>query len=180
MTLAETRRLIAADLRQMCDGQQVGRAQIAVRTMVHARWRAIVMWRLAQLLMTWAVTKLPALWLTDLTLVLSGAELQPTAQVGAGLVLKHTTGLVVGGDVVAGSNLTLHQNVTLGDRHPGGGQPKIGDDVLIGANACVLGPITIGSRAVVAAGALVLEDVPPGAVVAGNPSRIVRTEDFHD
>jgi serine O-acetyltransferase len=82
---------------------------------------------------------------------------------------------VVGGGVVAGARLTLHQNVTLGDRHPYGGQPQLGDGVTIGAGACVLGPITVGDRAVVAANAVVLEDVPADSLVAGIPARVVPT-----
>ena len=58
---------------------------------------------------------------------------------------------------------------------PYGGQPRLGDDVTIGAGACVLGPITVGDRAVVAANAVVLEDVPADSLVAGIPARIIRT-----
>jgi serine O-acetyltransferase len=64
--------------------------------------------------------------------------------------------------------------VTLGDRRPFGGQPVLGDDVTVGAGACVLGPITIGDRVLVAANAVVLDDVPDDSVVAGAPARIIR------
>jgi serine O-acetyltransferase len=103
------------------------------------------------------------------------SELRPTSTIGPGLVLKHTTGIVVGGEVVAGARLTLHQNVTLGDRRPYGGQPRLGDDVTLGAGACVLGPVTVGDRVVVAANAVVLDDVPSDSVVGGIPARVLRT-----
>ena len=121
-------------------------------SLVHARWRAVLVWRVAQHLFG-ARSGKPLSVAGRSRAVLQGAELQPKSAVGPGLVLKHTTGLVVGGDVVAGEHLTLHQNVTLGDRRPFGGQPVLGDDVTVGAGACVLGPITIGDRVVVAANA---------------------------
>ena len=167
------RELVAADLEAMQERRPITGSRIAARMLVHARWRAVVLWRLAQWLMARRATKFLSLWVSDVTLAMCGAELQPTARIGPGLVLKHTTGLVVGGEVVAGRGLVLHQNVTLGDRLPFGGQPILGDDVVVGAGAIVLGPITVGDRATVAAGAVVLEDVPDGVVVAGNPARIV-------
>lgn len=168
------RALIRADLSAMCEGAPISGGRIIARLVLHARWRTVVAWRLAMALIGHRLTKPIALWLTDRILSTSGAELQPGAHIGPGLVLKHTTGLVVGGDVVAGSRLTLHQNVTLGDKHPYGGQPIIGDDVTIGAGACVLGPIEVGDRVTIASNAVVTQSVPSDCVVAGVPARIVR------
>ncbi|SDS94853.1 serine O-acetyltransferase [Microlunatus soli] len=168
------RRVLAADLTAMAEGETLTGRRIAARICVHARWRAVVSWRLAQRLHRSRIGKPLALWLTDRTLGFSAAELQPKSSVGPGLVIKHTGGLVVGGGVVAGARLTLHQNVTLGDRRPFGGQPELGDDVTVGAGACVLGPISIGDGVVIAANSVVLADVPAGCVVAGAPARIVR------
>ena len=165
--------VLHADLTAMAEGEPLSVRRLLLRLLVHARWRAVVTFRLAQRCMRRPATRPLALWLADRVLASSGAELRPASTIGPGLVLKHTTGLVVGADVVAGAHLTLHQNVTLGDRHPCGGQPTLGDDVTIGAGACVLGPITVGSGAVVAANAVVLADVPPGAVVAGAPAQVV-------
>jgi serine O-acetyltransferase len=167
------RAVLQADLKAMAEGEPVGGLRLLLKLLVHARWRALVMFRLAQRCMRARAARPLGLWLADRVLASSGAELKPASAIGPGLVLKHTTGLVVGAEVVAGARLTLHQNVTLGDRHPRGGQPTLGDDVTVGAGACVLGPITVGSGAVVAANAVVLADVPPGAVVAGAPAQIV-------
>jgi serine O-acetyltransferase len=169
------RAVIRADLEQMAEGQTLSRLRLVARLAVHARWRAVIRWRIAQYAVRKPMTRPFALWLTDRILASSGAELQPTSIIGPGVLIKHTTGLVVGGGVVAGARLTLHQNVTLGDRHPYGGQPRLGDGVTIGAGACVLGPITVGDRAVVAANAVVLEDVPDDSLVAGVPARVIRT-----
>ena len=167
------RSIVAADLQAMAEGEFLSRRRIAARMAVHARWRAVALTRVAQGCFRSRWAKPVGLWLGDRVLAFSGAEIQPKCTIGPGLVLKHTTGLVIGGDVVAGERLTVHQNVTLGDRRPFGGQPVLGDDVTIGAGACVLGPITIGDRVVVAANAVVLHDVPDDAVVAGAPARPV-------
>lgn len=156
----------------MCEGRPIGRLRIVARLLVHTRWRAVVIWRLANALAQRPMTKALGLIMADSLLAVAGAEIQPTARLGPGLVLKHTTGLVVGGEVTAGARLTLHQNVTLGDRRPYGGQPRLGDDVTVGAGACVLGPVRVGDGAVIAANAVVLKDVPAGAVVVGNPATI--------
>lgn len=182
--VSEVRELIADDLRAMAEGESIGSLRTVLRMSVHARWRVVPLWRIAQALMGRWWTRPAALWLTDRILATSGAELQPAGYIGPGVVLKHTAGLVVGGEVVAGARLTLHQNVTLGDRYPRGGQPRLGDDVTVGAGACVLGPIRIGDRVAIAANSVVLDDFPADCVVAGAPARIVRrpglvVEDHH-
>ncbi len=168
------RELVAADLEAMSEGRRISGARVAVRVLVHARWRAVIRWRLAQWCMRRRVTKPLGLVLTSRTLSSCGAELHPTAEIGAGVILKHTTGLVVGGEVRAGSGLVLHQNVTLGDRRPYGGQPRLGRGVTVGAGACILGPVFVGDGAVVAANSVVLTDVPAYSVVAGSPAVVVR------
>ena len=92
-----------------------------------------------------------------------------------GLMIDHGTGIVIGETAVVGDNVSMLHSVTLGgtgkeeeDRHP-----KIGDGVLIGAGAKVLGNISVGQRSRIAAGSVVLEDVPPCKTVAGIPARIV-------
>ena len=165
---------VRSDLEAMAEGEPLSGGRVLARMAVHARWRAVVVLRIAQQCFRWRWSKPLALWLTDRILHFSGAELQPKSSIGPGLVLKHTTGIVVGGEVVAGERLTLHQNVTLGDRRPFGGQPVLGDDVTVGAGACVLGPIRVGDRVVIAANSVVLDDLPDDAVVAGAPARIVK------
>jgi serine O-acetyltransferase len=148
---------------------------IVAKMILHPRFRAIVMYRLAHKLHCRPATRPLAGWLTGRVLRGCGAELAAGSRIGPGLRLRHTTGLVVGAEVVAGRDLTLHQGVTIGDRVPGEGQPAIGDGVFIGAGAAVLGPVTVGDDVVVAAGAVVLSDVPAGVLVAGVPARVIKT-----
>lgn len=102
-------------------------------------------------------------------------DIHPGAKIGRGIVLDHATGVVIGETAVIGNGVTILHNVTLGgtgkvegDRHP-----KIGDGVLIGAGANVLGNIRIGGGAKIGAGSVVLNDVSPGDTVVGNPAKSV-------
>ena len=102
-------------------------------------------------------------------------DINPQARIGRGIMLDHGTGTVVGETAVVGDNVSIMQGVTLGgtgksdqDRHP-----KIGNGVLIGAGAIVLGNIKVGDCARVAAGSVVVKEVPAHVTVAGVPARIV-------
>jgi putative colanic acid biosynthesis acetyltransferase WcaB len=106
-----------------------------------------------------------------------GIELRYKTKVGPGVRLFHGMGLVVHEGTVFGARCVLRQNTTIGNKSTAeggaGGCPVIGDEVDIGANAVVLGPIRVGDGAVIGAGSVVVKDVPPGATVVGNPARIV-------
>ncbi|MFL6157418.1 MAG: serine O-acetyltransferase [Marmoricola sp.] len=109
----------------------------------------------------------------------AGTEIHPDATIGPGLTLVHSTGVVIGGGVVIGSNCRISQGVTLGELGRGArdetwGSPVVGDDVVIGVNAVVLGPCTVGDGAVIGANSVVTKDVPAGAVAAGSPARVIR------
>ncbi len=104
-----------------------------------------------------------------------GVDIHPAARVGRGIMIDHAHSIVIGETAVVGDNVSMLHSVTLGgtgkeeeDRHP-----KIGDGVLIGAGAKVLGNITVGHCSRIAAGSVVLHDVPPCKTVAGVPARIV-------
>ena len=100
---------------------------------------------------------------------------------GGGCVIAHGLGTVIGGYSVIGEDCTILQGVTLGEaRFEEITYPRVGDRVILGAGATLLGEITVGDDATVAAGAVVLEDVPAGAVVAGVPARVIGESERDD
>ena len=102
-----------------------------------------------------------------------GVDILPRADIGGGCIVAHGLGLVVGGYTVIGEDATLLHGVTFGEaRFDEIDYPRVGDRVTVGAGATLLGGITVGDDAVIAAGAVVLADVPAGARVAGVPARV--------
>lgn len=102
-------------------------------------------------------------------------DIHPAATIGSGLMLDHGTGVVIGETAELGDDISMLHSVTLGGcgTGPGRRHPRIGDGVLIASGAKLLGPITIGRGAKIAAGSVVLDDVPDFSTVAGVPARIV-------
>ena len=116
-----------------------------------------------------------ALYLQSQSSRMFGVDIHPAAHFGKGIMLDHATGLVVGETASVGDNCSFLHAVTLGGsgKEMGDRHPKIGDNVLIGAGAKVLGNIKVGACSRIAAGSVVLSDVPPNVTVAGVPAKIV-------
>ncbi|MCA3447793.1 MAG: serine O-acetyltransferase [Rhodobacter sp.] len=104
-----------------------------------------------------------------------GVDIHPAATVGRGIMIDHAHSIVIGETAVVGDNVSMLHSVTLGGtgKEDGVRHPKIGNGVLIGAGAKVLGNIEIGHCSRIAAGSVVLQDVPPCSTVAGVPARVV-------
>mmetsp|Transcript_29806 Transcript_29806/g.83990 ORF Transcript_29806/g.83990 Transcript_29806/m.83990 type:complete len:484 (-) Transcript_29806:31-1482(-) len=102
-------------------------------------------------------------------------DIHPATRLGTGILLDHGTGIVIGETAVVGNNCSMLQGVTLGGtgKSTGDRHPKVGSGVLIGANATVLGNISVGNGAQIAAGSLVLKPVPEWGIVAGSPAKLV-------
>ncbi|CAN6354561.1 unnamed protein product [Urochloa humidicola] len=126
--------------------------------------------------MLWAQQRRPlALALQSRVADVFAVDIHPAAVVGKGILLDHATGVVIGETAVVGDNVSILHHVTLGgtgkavgDRHP-----KIGDGVLIGAGATILGNVKIGAGAKIGAGSVVLIDVPARSTAVGNPARLI-------
>lgn len=132
-----------------------------------------------------------ALWQADVPVVprfishiarfLTGIEIHPGAKLGPGLFIDHGMGVVIGETAEIGKDVTLYQGVTLGaqTRHTGKRHPTLSDNVVVGAGAKILGPVTIGEDCVIGAGAVVVNDVPAHATVVGVPGHVVAMRDPH-
>ena len=107
---------------------------------------------------------------------LTGIEIHPGAKIGKGLFIDHGTGVVIGETAEIGDDCTIYQGVTLGGtgKDTGKRHPTIGNNVLIGSGAKVLGPFKVGNNVKIAAGAVVLTEIPDDCTAVGVPAKIVR------
>ena len=121
----------------------------------------------------------PARFMGNISRWLTGIEIHPGAVIGRRFFVDHGTGVVVGETAEIGDDVTLYQGVTLGGRtlNEGKRHPTLGNNVVVGAGAKILGPFKVGDDARIGSNAVVLEPVPSGATVVGVPGRIVRCRD---
>ena len=117
-----------------------------------------------------------ARWISQLTKWFTGIEIHPAAKIGRRLVIDHGTGIVIGATAEIGDDCLLYQGVTLGGtgKDVGKRHPTLGNNIMVGAGAKVLGPFKVGDNARIAANSVVLREVPENATVVGVPGRIVR------
>jgi serine O-acetyltransferase len=139
---------------------------ITVHRIVHELWKA----------------KIPILprFIAELVHRITGIDIHPGATIGKGFFIDHGTGVVIGGTAIVGENVTLYQGVTLGGtslehkkRHP-----TLGDNVIVGSGAAVLGDIVIGDNVKIGANSVVVKDVAPNSTVVGIPGRVVLLNGF--
>ena len=122
--------------------------------------------------------KLMARWISQCTRFCTGIEIHPGATIGRGLFIDHGMGVVIGETTVIGDDCTIYQGVTLGGtgKEKGKRHPTLGNNVMVGSGAKVLGPFSVGDNSKIAAGAVVLSEVPPNSTCVGVPARIVKRE----
>ena len=136
---------------------------------------AIIFHRLAHLLFNLKIPVIPHLF-SQLSRFITGIEIHPGAQIGKGFFIDHGNGVVIGETTVIGRNVVLYHQVTLGGigNQKGKRHPSVGDNVVIGAGAKILGAITIGENSKIGAGSIVVNDIPIYATVVGNPGKVIK------
>ena len=119
-----------------------------------------------------------ARWISQRAARKTGIEIHPAATIGRRFFIDHGTGVVIGETAVIGDDVMIYQGVTLGGtgKDTGKRHPTIGNNVLIGAGAKVLGPLVIGDNSRIAAGAVVLSDIASNSTAVGVPAKVVRRD----
>ncbi len=119
--------------------------------------------------------RLPARWLSQVARWLTGIEIHPGAVIGRRLFIDHGMGVVIGETTIIGDDVTLYQGVTLGGtgKTKGKRHPTLGNNVIVGAGAKILGDVMIGENCRVGAGSVVLKDIPDNSTIVGVPGHII-------
>jgi serine O-acetyltransferase len=135
---------------------------------------ALIAYRFAHRLYKWNIPLIPRM-ISYLTRIITGIEIHPAAKIGRRFFIDHGDGVVIGETTVIGNDVLIYQQVTLGGtgKESGKRHPTLGNKVIVGAGAKVLGNIAIGDNVRIGAGSVVIEDVPPHSTVVGVPGRIV-------
>jgi serine O-acetyltransferase len=139
--------------------------------------QALLAHRVAHAMLEARVPLLPRA-IAYLSRAVTGVEIHPAARIGGEFFIDHGSGVVIGETAEIGECVTLYQGVTLGGTgfQPGKRHPTVGDNVTVGSGAKLLGPIVVGDGAKIGANTVVVEDVPPGATVVGNPGHPVKVD----
>lgn len=167
-------RCIRADLQRVSDNPIPATGVRLWIRVLHPRCFPVILLRLASLCYRTNILRPISFGLSMINIVLFGLEVTPRCQIGEGLFLPHTSGTVLGATEI-GRNATIFQGVTLGAKladlaFDPSARPILGDNVIIGAGAKILGGIRIGSGAIIAANSLVIRDVRENTLVMGVPA----------
>ncbi len=138
---------------------------------------AIIFYKISHRLLKMHVPFFPR-WISQAGRFFTGIEIHPGAEIGRSLFIDHGMGVVIGETTIIGDNVTLYQGVTLGGtgKERGKRHPTLGNNIVVGAGANVLGNITIGDNSYIGSNAVVIKDVPPNSTVVGVPGRITKQD----
>ena len=164
---------LRADYRAIFERDPAASSGLEV-VLAYPGFHAILLHRITHRLWLWRIPVLPR-WISHVNRGLTGIEIHPGAQIGKGFFVDHGMGVVIGETTEIGEGVTLTQGVTLGGtgKEVGKRHPTIGNNVMIGIGAIVLGAITVGDNVKIGAGSVVLKSVPSNSTVVGNPGRVV-------
>jgi len=177
-------RTIAADLAAHIDRTKRSGWKFWLRALlklaVTPAMQVVVVYRFSAALYQNPLTRPISFLLRMFTIVWGGTEIHPDAKIGPGFCVVHSHKVVIGEGVVIGSNVRVSHGVSIGGdvgRANVLGCPHIGDNVMLGVDCYLMGNVTVGDWAMIGAKALVIKDVPPYAVVAGIPAKVLRIAD---
>lgn len=167
---------IKEDIDAICERDPAARGRAEV-IFLYSGLHALLMHRFAHFLHTHNL-KFSARAVSQFAKFTTGIEIHPGAKIGKGLFIDHGAGVVIGETAEIGDNCTIYQGVTLGGtgKETGKRHPTLGDNVMVGAGAKLLGGFTVGSGSKIAAGAVVLGDVPENCTAVGIPAHVVRRD----
>jgi serine O-acetyltransferase len=165
---------VRADIQAALQRDPAARSRVEV-LLLYPGLHAVLVHRLAHWLWVHDIRLLARL-ASELNRHFTGIEIHPGARIGRGLFIDHGMGTVIGETSDIGDNVTLYQGVTLGGtgKQAGKRHPTLGNNVIVGVGASILGAITVGDNALVGAGSVVLRDVPAESTVVGVPAHVVR------
>jgi serine O-acetyltransferase len=167
---------IKQDLQAVFDRDPAATSTLEV-VLTYAGFHALLAYRVAHRLRRWGIPLIPRM-ISQFARWLTGIEIHPAARIGAGFFIDHGMGVVIGETAEIGDYVTLFQGVTLGGtgKEHGKRHPTIGNHVVIGAGAKILGGIKVGDNVKIGANSVVLKSVPSNSTVIGVPARIIKTE----
>ena len=167
---------IKQDLRAVFDRDPAATSWLEV-VLTYAGFHALLAYRLSHWLKAYHVPFIPRA-ISQIARVLTGIEIHPSAKIGAGFFIDHGMGVVIGETAEIGDYVTLFQGVTLGGtgKERGKRHPTLGNHVVVGAGAKILGGITIGDNVKIGANSVVLKNVTANSTVIGVPARVIKTQ----
>jgi len=168
--------IIKQDLRAVFDRDPAATSKLEV-VLTYAGFHALLAYRISHWLKLHDVPILPRV-ISQLARWVTGVEIHPAAQIGTGFFIDHGMGVVIGETAEIGDYVTLFQGVTLGGtgKERGKRHPTLGNHVVVGAGAKILGGITIGDNVKIGANSVVLRNVPANSTVIGVPARVIKTQ----
>ena len=166
--------IIKDDIRSIKERDPAARSSLEI-ILTYSGLHAVIMYRLSHFLYERKLFLLARI-VSQTARFLTGIEIHPGAKIGKGLLIDHGAGVVIGETAEIGDNCLIYQGVTLGGtgKDHGKRHPTLGNNVMVGAGAKILGPFKVGNNVKIAANAVVLEAVPDNATAVGVPARIVR------
>jgi serine O-acetyltransferase len=167
----------AYDIKSILERDPAARNAFEV-ALLYPGFHAVLMHRFAHMLYKCGLRFIPRL-ISQLSRFFTKIEIHPGATIGKGLLIDHGCGVVIGETTVIGDDCTIYQGVTLGGtgKDTGKRHPTLGNNVMVGAGAKILGPFTVGDNSKIAANAVLLREVEPDSTCVGVPARVVRRGD---